>query len=277
MKRFGKIAGCLAVGLALNASLHADNLAVANNPLPDNPYAPVAVRNVFGLVSPVVVTNDPQADIAASLPKITPTGIMGVFGDWQVLFKVGSAAKPGSPPVKDEFYILSQGQRQDGIEVLDIDEKKGLVTFDNNGTTQKLPLISTPSSGASAVSSSSGGGTNPGMVPGRPGGGGNNGGITRFGGGALGGRNGNTANANSGFNNSNPGNGANNGMDFGSSTQGSIYQPEPTTMTPEESQIILAAHHLQAIQANDPTAPLFPASKIDREAGIAPPDGSPAQ
>ncbi len=70
-------------------------------------------------------------------------------------------------------------------------------------------------------------------------------------------------------------------MDFGANVQGRIYQPEASTMTPENAQILLAAQHLKAIQENNPTAPLFPPSAIDKEAGIpsnvTPPPGRTGQ
>ncbi|MGA2854877.1 MAG: hypothetical protein ABSE90_12205, partial [Verrucomicrobiota bacterium] len=149
MKRLGKIAVCLAGGLALNAGLRAADPASPNSPSspsPDNPYAAIAVRNIFGLIPPPP-PEDPAKAAEKNLPKITPTGIMGVFGNWQVLFKVAStAAKPGQP-AKDDYYILSEGQRQDNIEVIKIDEKGSIVTFNNHGTTQELPLANAPASG----------------------------------------------------------------------------------------------------------------------------------
>jgi hypothetical protein len=267
MKRLGRIAVCLAGGLALNAGLLAAGPASANNPLPDNPYATIAARNIFGLVAPPP-PDDPAKDAEKNLPKITPTGIMSVFGQSQVLFKVAAgAATKARQPAKEEFYILRQGQRQDDIEVTKIDEKNSLVTFDNHGTTQELPLANAPDSGASA--SSPPGPGNPGMTRGRPGGGGTSGpgGFTRFGAGP-GGRNGGMGNGPPGFN-SGAGNSANNGMEFGGSTQARTYQPEPSTMTPEETQIIIAAQHLKAIQENDPISPIYPPTVIDRESGIS--------
>jgi hypothetical protein len=264
MKRFGKIAVCLAGGLVLNAGLRAANPASANNSLPANPYATIAVRNIFGLNPPVPPS--PADDPGKDLPKITPTGIMSEFGYLKALFRVAAGNKPGQPS-KEEFYILSQGQRQDDIEVIKIDEKNSLVTFDNHGTTQELPLANAPESGASA--SSPPGPRNPGMPPGRPGGGGNigPGGFTRFGAGP-GGRNGGVGRGPPGFNGGN-GNGVNNGMGFGGSTQGRTYQPESSTMTPEEAQIVIAAKHLRAIQENNPTSPLYPPTAIDSQAGIS--------
>jgi hypothetical protein len=280
MKRVGRIAVCLLGWLALNAGLRAADPASANNPLPDNPYATIVARNIFGLVAPPPPP-DPNAKQEASLPKITPTGIMTVFGHSQVLFKVAGAAAKQGQTAKDEFYILSQGQRQDDIEVAKIDEKNSLVTFDNHGITQELPLVNTPTSSGPAASPSPVAG-NPAMMPALPGGIGNNGpgGIIQFGAGS-GGRNGSGGfgGGGSGFGGAGNGaNGANSGLPIGGSTQGRTYQPEASTMSPEESQILIAAQHLKAITDHDPTAPLFPPTQIDGPAGITGPgsgDGGP--
>jgi len=250
MKRLGKIAVCLAGGLALNAGLRAansvppastvsiNNPVSTNNPSSDNPYATVAVRNIFGLIPPAPPEN-PTNELEKQLPKITPTGIMGVFGNWQVLFKVALPAKAG-PPAKDEFYILSQGQRQDDIEVIKIDEKKSLVTFNNHGTTQELPLANAPASGgAPAASHPSPGRMNPGMAPGLPGGGGNGGpgGFTQFGaepGGSNGGSNGGMANGTGG-------NGANGGLNIGTppTANNNYVASQFQDTTPPDARIIL--------------------------------------
>ena len=49
MRRFGKFAVCFAGGLALSAGLCSAELSLTNNPLPNDPYAPIVVRNVFDL------------------------------------------------------------------------------------------------------------------------------------------------------------------------------------------------------------------------------------
>jgi hypothetical protein len=141
MKRVGKIAIWLATGLVLSAGARADSVASAGNP-----YTPIVARNVFGL-------NPASAETAPSdpPPKITANGIMSVFGKLQVLFKVAGTGKPGQP-AKDRSYILSEGQRQDDIEVLQIDDKTNLVTFNNHGTVQEIPLANAP-----AVTGSGGG------------------------------------------------------------------------------------------------------------------------
>jgi len=255
MKRFGKIAVCLAGVLALNAGLRAAETASANNPVSANPYAAIAVRNIFGL-NPPPPPDDPAKDAEKSLPKITPTGIQNYFGQLQVLFKVAPTAKPG-PSAKEQYYTLSQGERQDEIEVMTIDETNSIVTFDNHGFTQELPLAVAPNSGGGAPpASSSPGGMNPAMARGAPGGGGNSGpgGFTPFGA-RPGANNGGTPNSNPGFNGGSP-NSANSGMSFDGSTQGHIYQPEASTMTPEQSTILIEAQ--RAALMNNPNPPYSP-------------------
>jgi hypothetical protein len=134
------VAGLLAAALA-----SAQDAAVSSKP-----YSPIVTRNVFGLV-PI-----PVVDPAASLPppdpppKITPNGIMTIFGQLQVLFKVAVKPPPGQP-AKDDSFVMSEGERQDEIEVVKIDEAAGVITFNNHGTVQELPLVATPaSSGAPA-------------------------------------------------------------------------------------------------------------------------------
>src|SRR6267154_1196600 len=139
----------------------------------DNPYTPIVTRNIFGLV-PIPV-HDPANDVPETPPpKITPNGIMTLFGKLQVLFKVAGVAKPGQAP-KDESYVMGEGERQDEIEVQAIDEKSATITFNNHGTIQKLPLVAgAASTGAPAPGIPSmpppGAIPRPGVVP-APGGG----------------------------------------------------------------------------------------------------------
>jgi hypothetical protein len=135
MKHLGKVALCFVSGLVLNTSLCADNRVSS-----DNPFEPIVTRNVFGLNPP-----QPPTTITAPEPpsKITPDGIMTIFGSPQVLFNVEEPPHPPTPATQ-KSYILSEGQRQDDIEVLHIDEKTGLVTFNNHGVVQKIPLVKAP-------------------------------------------------------------------------------------------------------------------------------------
>jgi hypothetical protein len=151
MKRLDKIIVGIACGLVLSTGARADNDVLANNP-----YAPIILRNVFSL--------NPATNIEAGAsqveppPKITLNGIMSILGKWQALFKVAVPAKPGQP-AKDVSYILSEGQRQDDIEIVQIDDKNSLVTFNNHGVVQELPLAkaNASSSGAPAAPPAPGG------------------------------------------------------------------------------------------------------------------------
>ncbi len=175
MRFSGKIVICLANWLALSAGLRAEDGA-----LPDNPYTPIVARNVFGLNPPAAV--DATATQTEPPPKITPNGIMSIFGQLQVLFKVATPAKPGQP-AKEDSYILSEGQRQDEIEVVKIDEGNSLVTFNNHGAVQELALAKANPPPANTIvapgrpypnprfpeRNGEGGNRIPGRSPGRPG------------------------------------------------------------------------------------------------------------
>jgi len=150
MKHVGNIVVCFVCELALNAGLRA-----ATAVPPSNPYVPIVVRNVFGLNPPQPV--DTSLDTEPP-PKITPNGIMTIFGSRQVLFKVSIPAKPGRL-AREDSYILGESQRQDDITVTRIDEKSGMVTFNNHGTVQEIPLtvapaITTPMPASVAANSS---------------------------------------------------------------------------------------------------------------------------
>jgi hypothetical protein len=115
-----------------------------------NPYASIVARNVFSLVP--MPTNNPADDKKPDPPaKITPNGIMTLFGQLQVLFKVATPPKPGEP-AQDQSYVMSEGDRQDGIAVTKIDEQAGMITFDNHGVTQKLALTTATSASTSPTS-----------------------------------------------------------------------------------------------------------------------------
>ncbi|HZI32155.1 MAG TPA: hypothetical protein VFF11_07425, partial [Candidatus Binatia bacterium] len=121
-----------------------------------NPYQEIVTRNVFGLV-PIPTGPPPDTTPSAPLPKITPNGIMSIFGKLQVLFKV---AEPGKPGNQEESYMMSVGDRQDDIEVQKIDEQSATITFNNHGTIQELALVAGKASAGAAPP------TGPG-VPGR--------------------------------------------------------------------------------------------------------------
>jgi len=105
--------------------------------IPGNPYQGIVERNLFNLKPPP----GPEDNLPppAPPPKITLTGITTILGNKRVLFKVQVPPRPPAPP-KEESYILSEGQRDGDIEVLEIDETGGVVKFNNHGTIQTLDL-----------------------------------------------------------------------------------------------------------------------------------------
>ena len=239
MKGLGKILVCLVGGLVLSAGLRAQNLASA-----DNPYGPIVARNVFGLNPPAPATA--PAPVETPL-KITLNGIMSVLGQAQALFKV--SPKPGVPNAKEESYVLSEGQGQDDIEVVRINEKGGVVTFNNHGIVQDVPLANAPTIATPAQAT--------GVI---------NGGIpTRFGGNRPGGP---------GSRSGGPNNGTGGGPALNTiPTRGGGGNPGTTpqaqnTLAPEDQIVMIAAQHLKAQQEGDPIAAIFPPTEVDEEAGI---------
>jgi hypothetical protein len=138
MPLWGTIMIILATGLGLAPDASADNPVSGINP-----YGSIVERNVFGL-NPPLPPPLPGAEAPLEEPpcKITPNGIMTIFGQLQVLFKVTNL-KAGQP-ARDACYTLSAGESQDGIKVVQIDEPGGVVTFDNHGMLQRIPLAALP-------------------------------------------------------------------------------------------------------------------------------------
>jgi hypothetical protein len=120
-KWLGGAAGVVLVCAAAHAS-EPDRLA--------HPYELIALRNVFALVAgpkPLVV--DP---VRPPLPKVILTGIASVLGHKLALLKVQFSAKPGEP-AREVNLLLTEGQRESGIEVVRIEEKPGRVELNNSG------------------------------------------------------------------------------------------------------------------------------------------------
>lgn len=234
MKHFEKIAVCLAGGLALSAGLRAETV-----PTTGNPYSLVVARNIFGLNPPVAV--DTTSPVAEPPVKITPNGIMNNYGQVQVLFKVA-----GKAPGKDDSYMLSEGQAEEGIEVVKIDEKDGLVTFNNHGVEQVLSLAAAATAGPSAMATPAG---PAGITGGNPAAGGNyvsSGFNTAFGG------------------RSGTGGGNNPGMDNGSNVRPvpTRYGSQLPPMDPAVQTVLIEANRMKAQNEGDPIQKIFPRTEL---------------
>jgi len=119
----GLIVGCIGTSLA-------GPIAVAN------PYATIASRNVFGL-NPILTELVPVAPEPV-LPRIVPKGFTTILGPETVLFEVVDG--PAGKAAARSLYALKSGATQDGITVLRIDGTTGIITFDNHGKLQQIPL-----------------------------------------------------------------------------------------------------------------------------------------
>ena len=149
-----KPAGQLILGLTFAAFI-ASAAGTGDLATSANPYSTISERNVFALVPIPVASTEPVAPPKDPPPKITPNGIISLFGKLEVLFKV--ALKPtAGQPAKDAAYVMAEGERQDDIEVMKIDQAGAKITFRNHGDVQELalaeaPKITAPSPAASGV------------------------------------------------------------------------------------------------------------------------------
>jgi len=233
---------------------------------PNNPYASIVARNVFALNPPPSPDTTPQ-DSGPPPPKITLTGITTIFGPAEALYKVAGVVRDGKPP-QDESYILTEGEGQDDVNVMRIDVKKGIVTFNNHGVTQDIPLqVGTASGGDS-------GGGGPG--PANPF-------MRRFGGGGPGsqnfnnlppamrarfmqrfGNNQNNFGPNGNNNNFNPVgtyNGSYNNYSGNNNSQNSTPQ-----LSADDNEALIAAQKAQLEQQGNSAAAIFPPTKYDDQA-----------
>jgi hypothetical protein len=229
----------------------------------ENPYTPIVTRNVFGLVPiPVGPPSNPAPD--TPLPKITPNGIMTIFGKLQALFKVVATTKPGQP-AKEESYVLGVGERQDDIEVQKIDDQKAVITFNNHGTIQELPLIVGTATGGEPAAAAPGQLPvlpimRPGIAPGA------GGAPTTIGFGGRFGRNNNVSETGNLGNGGAPGFGG-----AGAATAGNANSTEQ--LSPEARVIMMEAQRAQWLKQGNPAAAIIPPTPITQEV-IG--DGSPA-
>lgn len=167
MKHGGTMLVCVMSSLAFCGTASA--IPVNSADTSDNPYQSIVDRNVFSLKPPPPTADPAEANKPTAL-KITLTGITTILGNKRVLIKTAPPpGKPGAEPKTDQSYILTEGQREGDIEVLEIDEKLGSVKVNNAGTVQTLTfekdgakLPSTPAPAAPGMPGA------PAAIPGLP-------------------------------------------------------------------------------------------------------------
>jgi len=111
--------------------------ALAVAPVAANPYAAIAGRNVFALKPPTPDGPPPPPPAAAVTIKLR--GISTILDRRQVLLKVMTAARPPAL-AHDDSYLMSEGQREGELEVLEIDAMAGTVKLKNQGETLLLTM-----------------------------------------------------------------------------------------------------------------------------------------
>jgi len=250
----------LAAGVMPALLANAQDLAVNGSP-----YTPIVTRNIFGLLP--IPTNPPvDPTPVAPPPKITLNGITTIFGAKEALYKVATPPKPGQP-AGDMSYALGEGEGEDDIEVVKIDTDADVVTFNNHGTIQDLPMTAAPNLSTPVA---------PVVGPGLPIPGGGPGRFARPGGpGFLGRRNQPQNNPDNAYN---PNNGDQNSA---APTAGAV--PSGGDLTPEAQVILMEAQRAewQNDPKNNPSPAIIPPTPLTDQntpgggTPDAPPDGPP--
>jgi hypothetical protein len=106
----------------------------ASTPSVSNPYADIAIRNVFDL-KPRPPLRPPTP--ARPIPQVTLTGITTILPTKRALLKVRQPTG-GPGRFEEKSYILAEGQRDGNVEVLQIDENRGSVRVKIDGTAMLL-------------------------------------------------------------------------------------------------------------------------------------------
>jgi len=131
MRIFQTSAICLLGACWLAGSTPADGQDSGNNS-----RRGIVGHNSFDLKrAPAAAAQDAQTPP----PEIILNGIMTAFGDRSALFKV----KPPQAAGK-QFYLLSEGERAGGIELLSVDVKASTIKVRNQGVIQIIALCQPP-------------------------------------------------------------------------------------------------------------------------------------
>jgi hypothetical protein len=103
-------------------------------------YSLIPERNLFGLHEQVVVVPPPKEE---PLPKIVLNGV-ATLGRKLAFLKVQFPPKPGEQQTPqqqgEQSLILSEGQREAGIEVLEINEKTGTIRIRVSNSEKEMTI-----------------------------------------------------------------------------------------------------------------------------------------
>jgi hypothetical protein len=125
----------MSIGLLFLAATPRIHAATADSD--GNPYQAIVGRNVFSLKAPPPLPNPEDLIKKDTPPTIKLQGLNTILGRRQVLFKV-LAKPPGQP--KEESFVMTEGERQGDIEVLEINVEFESVKFKNRDQVQLLNM-----------------------------------------------------------------------------------------------------------------------------------------
>jgi len=101
-----------------------------------NRYEKIPERNLFGLKEPVGPVVQPQQP--PQLPKLILTGITTILNSKRALLKLLPVGAGPADAAKALSLILTEGQSESGVEILEINEKANTVRVNNSGTPMTL-------------------------------------------------------------------------------------------------------------------------------------------
>jgi hypothetical protein len=129
MKHLRPFLFCSGIALLLTS-------AMANATLIPERFAPIAVRNIFGLrpLHPKPI----EAALLPNRPQIMLQGITTILGHTQALLTIQLPS--ASPGLFQTSCVLTTGESRYDVVVLEINEKTGAVRLDNVGMEQVLVL-----------------------------------------------------------------------------------------------------------------------------------------
>jgi hypothetical protein len=101
------------------------------------PYQAIGNRNVFHLTAPTSKIETSPKPAEPPLPMLKLTGITTILGKKLAFITLLDNQRNGSV----QTFVLSEGQSESGIEILQIDEKSGMVTLRNHEQRQVLAFV----------------------------------------------------------------------------------------------------------------------------------------
>jgi hypothetical protein len=107
--------------------------AIAADRIPHQ-YDTIVERNLFGLKEHIV---EPTPQVMPDLPKVYLSGVAH-FGRKVAFLRIVPVGKSAASAAAEQSLILTEGEKQGVIKVLEIDEKAGRVRINNSGTVMDL-------------------------------------------------------------------------------------------------------------------------------------------